>query len=86
MPFEEDGLTLPIMISGTLTDASGRTISGQAAAFYNSLRHCRPLFFGFNCALGPDSMRHSTWRSSPACARPTSPPSVMALEARRLFC
>jgi 5-methyltetrahydrofolate--homocysteine methyltransferase len=56
--FEDHGLTLPIMISGTITDASGRTLSGQTTeAFYNSLRHARPLSFGLNCALGPDLLR-----------------------------
>lgn len=49
---------LPIMISGTITDASGRTLSGQTAqAFWNSLRHAKPLSFGFNCALGAKEMR-----------------------------
>ncbi len=56
--FEELGVTLPVMISGTITDASGRTLSGQTTeAFYNSLRHVRPLSFGLNCALGPDELR-----------------------------
>ena len=56
--FEELGITLPVMISGTITDASGRTLSGQTTeAFYNSLRHVRPLSFGLNCALGPDELR-----------------------------
>jgi 5-methyltetrahydrofolate--homocysteine methyltransferase len=56
--FEEDGLVLPVMISGTITDASGRTLSGQTVeAFYNSLRHVRPLSIGLNCALGPDTLR-----------------------------
>lgn len=56
--FEEDGLRLPIMISGTITDASGRTLSGQTVeAFYNSLRHVKPLSIGLNCALGPDALR-----------------------------
>ncbi len=56
--FEEDGLVLPVMISGTITDASGRTLSGQTVeAFYNSLRHVRPLSMGLNCALGPDALR-----------------------------
>ena len=46
------------MISGTITDASGRTLSGQTTeAFYNSLRHVKPLTFGLNCALGPDELR-----------------------------
>lgn len=56
--FEELGVALPVMISGTITDASGRTLSGQTTeAFYNSLRHVRPLSFGLNCALGPDELR-----------------------------
>lgn len=49
---------LPIMISGTITDASGRTLTGQLPeAFWNSLRHSNPLSFGLNCALGPDALR-----------------------------
>lgn len=49
---------LPIMISGTITDASGRTLSGQTLeAFYNSIRHARPLSIGLNCALGAQEMR-----------------------------
>ena len=56
--FEEDGFELPIMISGTITDASGRTLSGQMTeAFYNSLRHADPISIGLNCALGPDLLR-----------------------------
>ncbi|OBU12659.1 methionine synthase [Photobacterium aquimaris] len=56
--FEELGYELPIMISGTITDASGRTLSGQTTeAFYNSLRHVKPISFGLNCALGPDELR-----------------------------
>lgn len=56
--FDDQGIKLPIMISGTITDASGRTLSGQTTeAFYNSLRHSRPLLFGLNCALGPDALR-----------------------------
>ncbi len=56
--FEEDGVRLPVMISGTITDASGRTLSGQTVeAFYNSLRHVKPLSIGLNCALGPDALR-----------------------------
>ncbi len=49
---------LPIWISGTITDRSGRTLSGQTAeAFWNSIRHARPFAVGFNCALGADLMR-----------------------------
>ena len=56
--FEELGYKLPVMISGTITDASGRTLSGQTTeAFYNSLRHVEPIAFGLNCALGPDELR-----------------------------
>ncbi|MGC6388445.1 methionine synthase [Ewingella sp. S1.OA.A_B6] len=56
--FEAMGVVLPVMISGTITDASGRTLSGQTTeAFYNSLRHVKPLTFGLNCALGPDELR-----------------------------
>ena len=52
------GVALPLMISGTITDASGRTLSGQTTeAFYNSLRHAEPLSFGLNCVLGPDELR-----------------------------
>ena len=46
------------MISGTITDASGRTLTGQVTeAFYNSLRHAKPITIGLNCALGPDDLR-----------------------------
>ncbi|UXI01575.1 methionine synthase [Photobacterium sp. TY1-4] len=56
--FDELEMALPVMISGTITDASGRTLSGQTTeAFYNSLRHVRPISFGLNCALGPDELR-----------------------------
>ncbi len=53
-----DAERLPVMISGTITDASGRTLSGQTTeAFYHSVRHARPLSVGLNCALGPDLLR-----------------------------
>ncbi|MFV5506807.1 methionine synthase [Acinetobacter sp. 197] len=56
--FKELGYELPIMISGTITDASGRTLTGQTAeAFWNSMRHAEPISIGFNCALGADAMR-----------------------------
>ncbi|OIR16911.1 methionine synthase [mine drainage metagenome] len=56
--FERHGVRVPIMISGTITDASGRTLSGQTTeAFYNSLAHARPLSIGLNCALGAELMR-----------------------------
>ncbi len=56
--FDESGIRLPVMISGTITDASGRTLSGQTTeAFWNSLSHIRPLSFGLNCALGATQLR-----------------------------
>ncbi len=56
--FEASGVRLPIMVSGTITDASGRTLSGQTVeAFWNSVRHARPLSIGFNCALGAKQLR-----------------------------
>ncbi|MBI1773626.1 MAG: homocysteine S-methyltransferase family protein, partial [Burkholderiales bacterium] len=56
--FEETGTRLPIMISGTVTDASGRILSGQTVpAFWNSVRHAKPLTVGLNCALGAALMR-----------------------------
>ncbi|WP_061288624.1 methionine synthase [Azotobacter vinelandii] len=56
--FEEDGVSLPIMISGTITDASGRTLSGQTTeAFWNSVRHAEPISVGLNCALGAKDLR-----------------------------
>jgi 5-methyltetrahydrofolate--homocysteine methyltransferase len=56
--FALTGNHLPVMISGTITDLSGRTLSGQTpTAFWHSLRHARPFAFGLNCALGADAMR-----------------------------
>lgn len=56
--FEVLGYRLPVIISGTITDASGRTLSGQVTeAFWNSIRHARPLAVGLNCALGGKDMR-----------------------------
>lgn len=56
--FEALDVRLPIMISGTITDASGRTLSGQTSeAFYYSMRHVKPFSIGLNCALGPDLLR-----------------------------
>ncbi|MDU0810741.1 MAG: homocysteine S-methyltransferase family protein [Burkholderia sp.] len=58
MLFEDTKEYLPIMISGTVTDASGRILSGQTVeAFWNSLRHAKPITFGLNCALGAALMR-----------------------------
>ncbi|MCE1180708.1 MAG: methionine synthase, partial [Rhodocyclales bacterium] len=58
----------PVMISGTITDASGRTLSGQTAeAFWNSLRHIQPLSFGLNCALGAKELRQYVEELSRVC-------------------
>ena len=56
--FDENGSDLPVMVSGTITDLSGRTLTGQTVeAFWNSVRHARPLSIGLNCALGAEQMR-----------------------------
>lgn len=56
--FSDNKVRLPVMISGTITDASGRTLSGQTTqAFWNSVLHARPLSIGLNCALGPAALR-----------------------------
>jgi 5-methyltetrahydrofolate--homocysteine methyltransferase len=56
--FESVGVRLPVIISGTITDLSGRTLSGQTVeAFWNSVRHARPFAVGLNCALGPKELR-----------------------------
>jgi 5-methyltetrahydrofolate--homocysteine methyltransferase len=75
---EEHGRALPMMISGTITDASGRTLSGQTpTAFWHSVRHARPWTIGLNCALGANAMRpHLAELSSVAdtliCAYPNA--------------
>jgi len=66
--FDDLGYKLPVMISGTITDASGRTLSAQTAeAFWNSLRHVRPISFGLNCALGADKLRPHVEELSRVC-------------------
>ena len=56
--FRATGIELPVMISGTITDASGRTLSGQTTeAFWNSVRHIKPFMIGLNCALGAAELR-----------------------------
>lgn len=66
--FDEFGRRWPIMISGTITDASGRTLSGQTAeALWNSLRHARPISFGLNCALGAKELRQHVEELSRVC-------------------
>ncbi|MFA0812757.1 methionine synthase [Microbulbifer epialgicus] len=67
--FEELGFELPIMISGTITDASGRTLSGQTTeAFYYSVAHAKPISVGLNCALGATELRPYIEALSGACA------------------
>ncbi|MBU2969632.1 homocysteine S-methyltransferase family protein [Pseudoalteromonas sp. C2R02] len=71
--FEQAGVTLPVMVSGTITDASGRTLSGQTTeAFYNSIRHIKPISIGLNCALGPDLLRQYVEELSRVCETYTS--------------
>ena len=71
--FAEDAIELPIMISGTITDQSGRTLTGQLTeAFYNSLRHAEPLSIGLNCALGPKDLRQYVQEMSRICEVYTS--------------
>ncbi|WP_409994734.1 methionine synthase [Denitratisoma sp. DHT3] len=66
--FDEAGRRWPVMISGTITDAAGRTLSGQTPeAFWNSLRHAQPLAFGFNCALGAKELRQHVEEISRLC-------------------
>ncbi|MCK5725197.1 MAG: methionine synthase [Thiotrichaceae bacterium] len=66
--FNEIGESYPIMISGTITDRSGRTLSGQTTeAFYNALNHAEPISFGLNCALGPDLLRQYVKDLSSIC-------------------
>jgi 5-methyltetrahydrofolate--homocysteine methyltransferase len=66
--FDRAGRRWPVMISGTITDASGRTLSGQTAeAFWNSLNHVRPLSFGLNCALGAGELRQHVEELSRIC-------------------
>ncbi len=71
--FAELGFELPIMISGTITDASGRTLSGQTPeAFWNSLAHARPFSIGFNCALGARQLRPHIEELAKVCPLPVS--------------
>lgn len=66
--FEERGERLPVMVSGTVTDASGRILSGQTVeAFWNSVRHARPITIGLNCALGAALMRPYVAELSKIC-------------------
>ncbi|MFB9069367.1 methionine synthase [Pseudofulvimonas gallinarii] len=67
--FAERGVRVPVMISGTITDRSGRTLSGQTAeAFLYSVEHARPLSVGLNCALGADDMRPHVEAIAAACS------------------
>ncbi len=68
--FDKHNIKLPVMISGTITDQSGRTLTGQTCeAFYNSVRHIAPLSIGLNCALGPDLLRPHLETLSNICDR-----------------
>jgi len=70
---ERTGLDLPLMISGTITDLSGRTLSGQTPeAFWNSVRHARPLSVGLNCALGPEALKPHVSELAAAAGVPVS--------------
>ncbi len=69
--FEESGERYPVMISGTVTDASGRILSGQTVeAFWNSVRHAKPITIGLNCALGASLMRPYIAELSKICDAP----------------
>ena len=76
--FAERGFQMPLMISGTITDRSGRTLSGQTpTAFWHSVRHARPFSIGLNCALGASAMREHLAEISAAadtlvCAYPNA--------------
>src|SRR5580693_2939319 len=76
--FAERGFQMPLMISGTITDRSGRTLSGQTpTAFWHSVRHSRPFSIGLNCALGASAMREHLAEISAAadtlvCAYPNA--------------
>jgi 5-methyltetrahydrofolate--homocysteine methyltransferase len=71
--FDEIGERLPLMISGTIVDASGRTLSGQTVeAFWHSIRHADPLIVGLNCALGPKQLREHLDVLSRVADRPIS--------------
>lgn len=73
--FEDDNVELPIMISGTITDASGRTLSGQTTeAFWNSVRHAKPISVGLNCALGARTCAR-TWKNCRPKPIPMYPPT-----------
>jgi len=71
--FEKRGKRLPLIISGTITDASGRTLSGQTTeAFYNSVRHASPIAVGLNCALGAKELRQYVEELSNVAELPVS--------------
>jgi 5-methyltetrahydrofolate--homocysteine methyltransferase len=71
--FEKRGARLPLIISGTITDASGRTLSGQTTeAFYNSVRHASPIAVGLNCALGAKELRQYVEELSSVAELPVS--------------
>ncbi|MCH8035837.1 MAG: homocysteine S-methyltransferase family protein, partial [Proteobacteria bacterium] len=71
--FDEEEMRLPVIVSGTITDASGRTLSGQTPeAFWHSVAHAEPLSVGFNCALGAEALRQHVQAVSAVAAVPIS--------------
>ena len=85
--FDETGERVPLIISGTIVDASGRTLSGQTVeAFWHSIRHADPLIVGLNCALGPKQLREHLDVLSRVADRPISayPNAGLPERARRL--
>jgi 5-methyltetrahydrofolate--homocysteine methyltransferase len=71
--FDEIGKRVPLIISGTIVDASGRTLSGQTVeAFWHSIRHADPVIVGLNCALGPRQLREHLDVLSRVADRPVS--------------
>jgi 5-methyltetrahydrofolate--homocysteine methyltransferase len=85
--FEATGERLPLIISGTVTDASGRILSGQTVtAFWYSVRHAQPLAIGLNCALGAALMRpyiQELHRSHPTPSSAATPTPVCPIRCRR---
>ena len=71
--FQQSGRELPLIVSGTITDASGRTLSGQTAeAFWYSVAHAKPLAVGLNCALGAEQLREHIYTLAQVADVPVS--------------
>ena len=84
--FEAIGFELPIMISGTITDASGRTLSGQTAeAFYNSIRHAKPISIGFLLCAGADALKPPYQTLSDMCETFVSAHPNAGFHAQRVW-